>query len=487
MTRLPIVVQPAAGEALRSFVARTESANLLQSGTLAVPALPELANWQQLSEATSQPLTELRAMSWSGYPASILGEGRSTGWRLRTARWGCPRCLVPEGAWQRTWELACLPVCFTCNSVLDEYPSHPTPQQHSSHLRQFQYIRRVTEASRTSAKARSRLARMLRVARLLAVTSSADWPPQTSPGIAQQLNKWDYHPPSQPEALAHLIPYVVQLVCDPARERSIVTEAWQRLDHLERSIARTLLPKRPSTRRRSAARTRPSAANRIERSRGLPTRGLVKQLLGFDADLVPGLAPMESGRFLIDQSDWAVAQERALALHMLANPRLGGLPGWASQAQQYFLLPRTRPTPFLEQLQAGSIEADAAEPLLEAAAACREHAINFRQRRELLAGLRRAPRIPFPGIAQPLLRGWLWIYLTHGRITPAGPRWVHIEDPLPTAAVLTLHDSLTLEQRIRLADHADTFWAELTSSDLKPFITHQMDTDGKTATHARHA
>lgn len=487
MTQLPIVVHSVAGEALWSYVARTESANLLHPGTLLARVMPTTLDWRDLSAATTQPISTLQAMSWAGYPASIVGQGRSTGWRLRNARWGCPRCLAPQGVWQRTWELACLPVCFTCGTVLDEHPSHPAPPQRSAHLRQFQYIRRMTEASRTSAKARARLARMLRVARLLAVTSEPDWPLDTSTAIAQQLNQWAYHPPSQPDALAHLIPYVVELVSDPTRERVVVTEAWQRLDHQEHPIARSLLPKRPSTRRRSTVRARPSAPQRTPRGKGQPAAGLLKQLWGFDADLVPALAPAGHGRLLPDQPEWAAAQERALALHMLTNPRIGGLPGWVSQAQQHFLLPRTRPTPFLEALQSGTIEAEVETTLLEAAATCHEQGINFRQRRDLLAGLRHAPRIPIPGLPQPLLRGWLWIYLTHGRITPTGPAWVHIEDPLPTAPVMALHDSLTLEQRLQLAEHADSFWSELTSSDLESFITSQKVTNPKEASHARHA
>ena len=86
MTALPVVPAPAANESLYSFIQRLEEHNLQRAGSIigsrpgAPISLAPLVTIPGLPEAT------LRALTWNGYPSSIVGRKGSTGWVLRKAR-----------------------------------------------------------------------------------------------------------------------------------------------------------------------------------------------------------------------------------------------------------------------------------------------------------------------------------------------------------------------------------------------------------------
>ncbi|QNP56117.1 hypothetical protein [Tessaracoccus defluvii] len=59
------------------------------------------------------------------------------------------------------------------------------------------------------------------------------------------------------------------------------------------------------------------------------------------------------------------------------------------------------------------------------------------------------------------------MYLTHGLIVPSGPRWIYIDNPLPTQTVVDMHNNMSLEARFQLAEHAETLWTMLSSDDIR--------------------
>ena len=91
--------------------------------------------------------------------------------------------------------------------------------------------------------------------------------------------------------------------------------------------------------------------------------------------------------------------------------------------------------------------------------------IDFQSRRHILTGLRRPPRLDVGTMGRPMALGWLWVYLTWGRIVPTGPGWINIDHVMPTLAVKDAHASMSLEQRIRLAEQADQMWAYISAAD----------------------
>lgn len=469
---LPVVPTPADGESLRSYIHRLEERNhqrpqqLIQMWSAGVST-----DWAKLVSLTGLPVSDLQTLGWEGYTPSILGRGGSTGWRLRTARWWCPNCQPIVGAWQRSWELACVPVCLRCRTILARYPEVTSETLTIEQAEVFQAIWHSVDSTRTDRRVAAKFGRLLRVTRLLAVTSETDWPQPSSGEIVAELNDWGHHPPDAPAALAHLIPYVYRLV-GTRSEQVIVHEAWVRLGYRDRTIARTLLPK-PSA-KPPRARLQPSSRistlhsetakkSPLDRHRA---KNLISELASLDSEMVPALIQQNPNQFLPRETSWSMAQKTALALHMLTNPRRGGRPDWISEAQRHLHLPRTRPTQILASLEGGRISSEAAEDIRQAAGLCSAQAINYKLRREILIGLHHAPRMPINSFPNEVLLGWLWVYLTHGRVVITGPSWIHIDHPLPTRIVVETHQQLSLEQRLRLAEYGDQLWTTLTGEDL---------------------
>lgn len=475
---LPLVPTPATGESLRSYVARLETANHQRRDTLIDLADNGAAtDWRRLADLTGISPTELKSLGWDGYPGAILGTRGSTGWRLRQARWWCPQCLETSRIWQRAWELACLPVCLICGQTLVSAAALTTPGTDHD-VGPFLRIARWVERSPQHAGSRIHLGRLLRVTRLLAATADHRWPTPLPKERAEELNSWGHHPPDAPAAIAAILPYVQRLV-EGREERPVVAQAWTRLDLSEHPIAHTLLPKRPSTpqtrrRRQPVDHRAPSphvAESDLDRQR---CRDMLNELDGFPTHLVPALAPSAAHEFLPAPEAWPKAEETAIALTMLANPRRGGKPGWASQAQIDLGLSIAHPSPILALLQEGHLLPDLearVQQLMEKALAL---AIDFRARRRILTRLRQAPRFHSGVLSRPVGLGWLWVYLTHGRIVPTGPSWIPLDHAMPTLAVIEAHTTMNLEQRLQLAEGADHLWAFLSSTDIEtPAAAHQ--------------
>lgn len=453
---LPLVPTPASGESLRSYVARLEEANHQRPGTLiSLAEHGATTNWVQLAYLTGIDLARLRTLGWEGYPRVILGARGSTGWRLRNARWWCPNCFQPDGIWHRSWELACVPVCLVCGGVLATGVSAPTARSQGSRL--FVAIGGRVEESPRVRRSRLWLGRLLRLTRLLAVTADGQWPTPLGEEQVGQLNTWGYHPPDAPAALAAMLTFVYQLI-GGSKEQAVVAEAFRRLDSLQSPIARTLLPKQPDI---------PARPRRPERS-SLDTqrrKDAVADLDGFPTKLIPALAPSSPSDFLPAFDDWPRAEEASLALAMLANPRRDGKPGWASQAQVDLGLPMARVSSSLTLLEEGHLGADLEARVRALKSLALDLGIDFHSRRRILTGLRRPPRLVVRTTGRPIALGWLWVYLTWGRIVPTGPGWINIDHVMPTLAVKDAHASMSLEQRIRLAEQADQMWAYISAAD----------------------
>lgn len=477
MTTLPVVSEPAPGESLRSYLARLAEDNLHQPNGImkANPAQP--VNLSRLAAMTGLPEARLRQLTWDGYPTHIIGRRGSTGWVLRKARWGCPHCLAATRVWQRAWELACLPVCLTCGRILVSNPAKEFETQHSDHLEWFRHINsRLTQAPQTK-WINEWFGRLLRISRILAVTSDETWPQPTSPHLVNALNGWGHHPPNAPEALEHLIPFVAQLLSRRA-EAPLIAEAWQRFDTMPATIAETLLPRRPKRRRKTSEPAAPlrwsvgTASRDLDRQR---LKQLLAELAGYDASLVPALLPDHPRQFIPDEERWPIAQESALAAVMLMNPRRSTKPGWFTDAARHLHLPPMTPPSWLQRLEYdGAIDADKAGDIRRGLHQLSPNPTDYLQRRQALINLPRAPRFPRIGLDGAVIRGWLWVYLTHGRIVTTGPGWIPTHEPMPTRTVIEQHRRLTLEQRFLLAEFADRYWAELTGEGLAAWSTLKM-------------
>lgn len=465
---LPLVLAPARGESLRSYVARLGEANQQRPNTLIdLDDYGATTNWRWLADLTGIAASELRALGWDGYPGAVVGVRGSTGWRLRYARWWCPQCFEADRFWQRSWELACLPVCLSCGETLVN-ASATTPQGRHA-LNPFLRINKWVERSPDHAGSRMHLGRLLRVTRLLAATADGQWPTPLAQSHTEQLNSWAHHPPDAPAAIAALLPYVQHLV-EAREEHALVTEALNRLDDAH-PIARTLLPKHlgrsRSPRRRlqpAFATSRPLTKSELDRQR---CRDMVAELKGFPTHLVPALAPSSPSEFLPAPEIWPKAEEAAVAMTMLANPRRGGKPGWASQAQINLGLSIANPTPALALLQDGHLTPSLQSSVQQLAQTALALGIDFLTRRRILTQLRRPPRFLSATLNRPVALGWLWIYLTHGRIVPTGPSWIHINHVMPTLSVVQAHTTMNLEQRLHLAEQADSLWAFMSGADLE--------------------
>lgn len=465
---LPLVLTPAHGESLRSYAARLAEANQQRPSTLIDLAdYGATTNWRRLADLTGIAPSELRALGWDGYPGAVVGVRGSTGWRLRYARWWCPQCLDADRFWQRSWELACLPVCLSCGETLVN-ASATTPQGRHS-LKPFLRINNWVERSPDHAGSRVHLGRLLRVTRLLAATADSQWPTPLAQSHAEQLNSWAHHPPDAPAAIAALLPYVQHLV-EAREEHAVVAEALNRLDD-DHPIARTLLPRhpgrsRPPRRRPQAvvATSRPLTKSELDRQR---CRDMVAKLEGFATHLVPALAPSSPSDFLPAPDIWPKAEEAAVALTMLANPRRGGKPGWVSQAQINLGLSIANPAPALALLQDGHLTPNLQASVQQLAQTALALGIDFHDRRRILTQLRRPPRFHSATLSRPVALGWLWIYLTHGRIVPTGPNWIHIDHVMPTLAVVQAHTAMNLERRLHLAEQADSLWTFMSGADLE--------------------
>lgn len=461
---LPVVPIPEPGESLRSYVSRLEDRNNQRPGTLArVHGGGVSADWAHLSELTGLPQPQLRCLGWGDYPGCIVGARGSTGWRLRQAQWWCPTCQLLTGAWQRSWELACLPVCLSCGTALSTYPATEHEPEPVTAQWVFKDIWARVRQSTTSRRARQWLGRLLRVTRLLAVTADTSWPQPMPAAMVTDLNTWGYHPPDSPAAIARLLPFAHRLI-GTSEERPILQSAFARLERREPPIPRSLLPKPPRanpTTTYPVLATVPSAIDEQRRRR------LQDDLEGFDVNLVPAIASDDRGQFLPDPDQWSTAQEAALAIHMLANPRRDGQAGWATEALQHFHLPYGSAAQRLKQLEAGSITAEFESCIRAAAAFAVTEGIDYHHRRHVLIQLSKPPRGPKGQVPNHLVRGWMWVYLTHGLIVPSGPRWIYIDNPLPTQTVVDMHNNMSLEARFQLAEHAETLWTMLSSDDIR--------------------
>lgn len=471
MTALPVVPAPAPNESLHSFIHRLAEHNLQRAGSIidSRPGAP--ISLAPLVTITGLPEAALRALTWNGYPSSIVGRKGSTGWVLRKARWACLRCLSSTGTWHRSWELACIPVCLTCGYVLVSYPANSMEPQTAAQLDWFHHIWRRVAKAPTHKWVGAWFSRLLRVSRLLAVTTDEAWPQPTPPRIVSVLNRWGHHPPDDPEALAHLIPFVANLL-GRRSESLMVAEAWQRYDTMPTNIAETLLPRRRRRRRhaqKQPAVHRASGSRELDRQR---VKQLIRDLAGHDHATVPALIPDRPNQFLPSEERWPLAQEIALATVMLMNPRRSDRPGWFTEATRHLHLPPSKPAGWLERLElSGTIDTDKDHAIRQGLQQLGTNPLNYLERRHALIQLRRAPRIPTTHLDAPTARGWLWVYLTHGPIVITGPGWIPTHHAMPTRVIVEHHRHLPLEQRLLLAEFAERLGAELTGEDLAPWAS----------------
>ncbi len=462
---LPILLDCETGESLRSFIDRLADNNHLRPDELGeVPGPHLVPDLSVLSEHSGVPAETLSALTWNGYPTSVVGARGSTGWLLRRARWWCPSCQPQAHIWQRNWEVACLPACLECNRTLASNPFTDTNELNPTEISTFTFIEGRLEQSRTDRRIAVWFGRLLRVARLLAITCDKDWPQPLDEAVVPQLNGWGHHPPDAPAALAQHLTFVSRLV-NTRREPDMVAEAWIRLRYRQRTIATTLLPKPPQR----GAEDKPPRGQRLTgqllRQRAIILRN---ELDGMDVNTIPALMPTHANAFLPAEDDWPSAQRMALAIHMLARPKRGGRPGSFNDSARHFHLPSTRPTSMLVDLEERfTITAPDADRLRGAMTAWMGVApVDYHLRRDLLISLNTPPRFPKIDLPTPILGGWLWVYLTHGRVVTTGPWWTQIDHLLPTRVVVQNHERLSLEARMILAEYADDLWLRLSNQDL---------------------
>ncbi len=487
MERLPVLLDPFEDESLNSFVARLNHVNYLRPDVLS-GIKPTMSTIRTLSIASGLSVQRLREMTWLGYPPAIIGSKGSTGWLLRQTRWWCPICAPQNSVMKRSWELACLPVCLACATLLTLRPDPTTRDATPHEIQTIMSIAAHVDDSTSDAKARAWLARLLRVTRLIATTCDEDWPTTLPATTVTSLRSWGHHPSTDPDAILQILAFLVELI-GTKRERLLVSQGWSRYLRQEpRAIAATLLPRgpRPPKEHRTAAPAIPRLlVSELDRVR---THALARAVAatGVLPEHVPALVPTAANSFLPPQDAWPEAQELALAIHMLLNTTSTGAPGYLSQAFRHLVLPHRRPSSMLAQLEQGWVTTPDADRILAATHQIEAlDGVNYQHRRTLLTALKHLPRLSRRSADSARTRGWIWVYLTHGRIVWTAPVWAQSSALMPTVEVLNFHENMTLSQRHELAEMADQLWQWLTADDMITWESARNGHSVETASHAR--
>ena len=487
MERLPVLLDPFEDESLDSFVARLNHVNYLRANVFS-DIKPTMATLRTLSSASGLSVQRLHEMTWLGYPPAIIGSKGSTGWLLRQTRWWCPICAPQNSVMKRSWELACLPVCLVCDTLLSVHPD-PTSRDATPHeLQTVVRIAAQVAESISDAKARAWLGRLLRVTRLIATTCNEDWPTTLPATSVASLNSWGYHPSMDPDALLQILGLLVEWI-GTKRERLLVSQGWSRYLRQEpRAIAATLLPKgpnRPNQQPTAASSTPPLLVSQLDRVR-IHALARAVTAVGVLPEHVPALVPTATSVFLPPPELWAQSQELALAIHMLLSSKSTGKPGYLSEALRHLALPHGRPNSMLAQLEKGWVTTPDADRILAATHRIATlDGVNYQHRRALLTALEHMPRLSRRSTDSALTRGWIWVYLTHGRIVWTSPAWAQSSALMPTAEALNFHSSMTLAQRHELAEMADQLWQWLTADDMITWESARNDHSVETFSHAR--
>lgn len=486
MERLPVLLDPVDDESLSSFVARLTDVNYLRPHVLR-DIRPTMASIRTLSSASGVSVPRLRLMTWLGYPPAVVGSKGSTGWLLRQARWRCPICVSENSVMKRRWELACLPVCLDCDTLL---VLHPDPTSRDATTHEVQAIARIADrvaGSTSDRKARAWLARLLRVTRLLATTCDEDWPTTLSATTVASLNSWGHHPSTDPDSILAVLVFLVERI-GTRREKRLVSQGWDRyLSQDPRPIAATLLPKGPHRPKQHPMATPPTPPPLIRQLDLIRTHALARAVtaVGVLPEHIPALVPTATSVFLPPQEAWSEAQELALAIHMLLNNTSTGAPGYLSHAFRHLVLPHRRPNSMLTRLEQGWVTIPDADRILAATHRIATlNGVNYHQRRATLTALEHLPRLSSRSVDSARTRGWIWVYLTHGRITWTAPVWAQPSAVMPTVDVLSFHESMTLRQRHELAETADELWCWLTADDM---ITWESARNGHSVETVSHA
>ncbi len=490
--QLPVRVEPVDGESLRSFVTRLAAANYIRPSSLADASTTHpLRDLTALAEASGIPMERLRQLTWSGSGRPILGSRGSTGWLLRATLWWCPSCHNHDGVHRKEWELACLPVCLMCHRFLTREPLLVQDIASVDIVDAIVSIAERVTTSASSSKSRAWLARLLRVSRLLSTTCDVDWPLAQSEEVVVELHRWGHHPPRKPVPVATMLAFVVK-VLNTTRERRLVLEGWRRYEQQPiHGIAATLLP-----RRRIQARTAPIPAlintprpSKLDRQR---VRWLIEKVgaSGIRAQHLPAMMPTGTTDLLPPEAAWPHSQAESLATHMVLNPRNTSRPGWLTEALHHFDLPPRHLSEMLRNLNDGAISTSDADRVLNALGHLQKQpAIDYLRRRRILSSLSslpRHPRAPDVPLTPHELGGWVWVYLTHGRILWTGPSWAQADSDMPTRDVLHTHKSLTLHQRSMLACFADQIWEWVSADDMTQWVNPKPNANSPAMRWARH-
>lgn len=497
----PVRVDPAAGEALESWIRRVADANLLPSREL--PQLDRGARKLPSRDGVAA------AGTWAGvegsatdltlyaYPWGVRGraEGaRARVWRVDQARWTCPVCTPATGMWMRDWSLACHPLCLACGSLLVDIRQLPTGVQRRADVATLAVQRRIgasLEKARVLGETAPRWRTAYRIASLIALTADDQWPPlppweaQLRASLDTLYRGWHRRPPSDPAQAAWVVFEAVRCVESPAREHRLVAEGWDRLlEHPDDAVRRIgdrpgVLPERP--RRMLLARPRPvdtdaalqeivRTVRRLRMSTGLAVRHIPSWCVTDDA-----FAPAER--------DWTERSHLAVVLYVMCSGRAGRTwQGERTAISKLLLqgLPRNMAMSLLRDgrglaAELGRLVVDAAQYLVD------EGLIDYAERRALLLPMVRHGRVRIrppsvDDVPEPRLADWIWVHATRGPVP---------ESTWRTRAAVALDAILDPETRMHLitgalADLDDELLGEV-SSDAASSEATAVDDVGRRA------
>ncbi|NKY08839.1 hypothetical protein [Cellulomonas hominis] len=437
----PVRVDPAAGEALESWIRRVADANYLPArdmpqldrGARKLPSRDGVAAAGAWS-GVEGPVTDLTLYA---YPCGVRGRadgGRARVWRVDQARWMCPVCTPATGMWMRDWSLACHPLCLTCGSLLVDVRRPSTGMWRRADDATLAVQRRIgasLEKARVLGETAPRWRTAYRIASLIALTADDQWPPlppweaELRASLDILYRGWHRRPPADPAQAAWVVFEAVRCVESPAREHRLVAEGWDRLlQHPDDAVRRIgdrsgVLPERPH--RMLLARPRPvdpdaalqeivRTIRRLRMSTGLAIRHIPSWCIT-DDDFAPA------------ERDWTERSHLAVVLYVMCSGRAGRTwQGERTAISKLLLqgLPKNMAMSLLRDgrglaAEFGRLVIDTAQFLVD------DGLVDYAERRALLLPMVRHGhvRIRPPSVdhvAEPRLADWIWVHATRGPV-----------------------------------------------------------------------
>lgn len=487
MKHLPMRPVHVEGEDLHSVIERAARLNHMTPARVGLNSveLSRRSTSERLLELTGAALgmtrPEMIATTLDVYPIDVVGHPHRTTartWRMRLARWRCPRCTALTGIYMRDWRLALHPLCTRCPALLCRADSGwecSIPDRRA--VATQQQIANTLSKVRLGVGQATEFRRLYELVTLVALTADDHWPlllgweGELRQQHGGQSHDWMRSAPTTPADAAIVVLECARALSDENRYRRLVEEGWERvlaapigaaLRRASGNSLRALLPAEVKADAADSASAEPDARfvqealARELRSMAIKTGLQPRHVPGWHLRAGEGFAP--TCRESTDRS------EIALATHMLLSSTS---PTAADELRARQTLETVGSWTVTRQLVVGEgINAMPASAIRDfARSLVRDGLVDFAERRRLLttaSGLcsRLQANITRWGVVRASdddVAAWTWITLTQG------PPW----HGLAIEAARELDASLDPEQRLTLYDIAVDYLREASELSIE--------------------